>query len=292
MLPKNNASKEILKCRLCDGKTESLFTLRNMHRYDVRYYLCSCCNSLQTENPFWLDEAYSDPVRYTDTFAAQRALSMPRLTLFVAWILGIPSSSNVLDWGGGDGLTTRILRDLGFAAHCHDKYAANTYAGGFNFDEATQYDIVTCFEVLEHMVNPRIELGELLARRPRMVFLSTCFYSGQDESWTYLAPYSGRHIFFYTVEALASFAESRGYDYILTNNLIVFSSTPISKLRKLAIRFILSQKGKWTTGIYLSLRPPRGRTERDWYEMRIKVGDTEPYSTRTPIHRHRAFLDK
>ena len=262
-----------IPCRLCEANSEKIFEIRNMHRYDITYYRCEKCGSVQTEQPYWLNEAYSNPIRYTDTFAADRAIRMSCLTFFIAKILGISRASPVLDWGGGDGLTTRMLRDLGFDAYSYDMFAQNTYAGGFDDELLRDYSIVTAFEVLEHMADPAKELNELMARKPKVVIMSTCFYSGQDKSWAYFAPYSGRHIFFYTEKAIHGFAKLLSYDCFTVNNLVVLSVSPISKNQQRLLRFALSNKGQMISRVLLSVFPPKGKMLTDWQYMREQVGD-------------------
>lgn len=260
-------------CRLCGARASYVFSLSLISRYNVSYYRCNSCKSLQTENPYWLSEAYKDPVRYTDTFTADRCIHMPRLTYAIAKIVGISTRCNVLDWGGGNGLMTRFMRDLGFDARNYDMYEKNTYAGGFDDEEEKQYEIVTCFEVLEHMANPREEISLLLARNPKIALLSTCFYEDQAKSWPYLAPYSGRHIFFYSTDGLKQFAKKKGYSSIAKENLIVFHNEPLSRLQSKLVKFALSSQGQRLISICLALFPPSGRIFEDWQEMRIKVND-------------------
>ena len=50
--------KNNLRCRLCSGDLEYKFQLLLLKNYRVSYYQCVNCSSLQTEEPYWLDEAY------------------------------------------------------------------------------------------------------------------------------------------------------------------------------------------------------------------------------------------
>ena len=224
-------------CRICDGQTDYRFTLRNMGRYDIDYFVCSACSSMQTEKPYWLDEAYANAIRYTDTYVGERSQRMPRLAYCLAKIFKLPQQASVLDWGGGNGLMTRLLRDLGFDARNYDMYEKNSYAGGFDDEPGKSYDMITSFEVLEHMAEPKAEIDQIFERNPKLILLSTCFFRGEDINWFYLAPYSGRHVFFYSPKALLEIASSRGYKAIISNNLIIYHKKSISKLTKKLICF-------------------------------------------------------
>lgn len=261
-------------CRLCNGQADYCFTLRNMGRYDIKYFVCSACGSMQTEKPYWLDEAYANAIRYTDTYVGERSQRMPRLAYCLAKLFKLPQTASILDWGGGNGLMTRLLRDLGFDARNYDMYDKNSYAGGFDDEAGKNYDMITSFEVLEHMAEPKDEIAQIFERNPKVIFMSTCFFCGEDINWSYLAPYSGRHIFFYSPKALLEIASSRGYSAILFNNLIVYYKEPISKWTKKMIRFCLSERGQWWINLWLAIRPPKGLMGEDWQTMREKVGDT------------------
>ena len=45
-------------CRFCSGELENKFQALILQKHSVNYFLCKKCLSLQTEFPFWLDEAY------------------------------------------------------------------------------------------------------------------------------------------------------------------------------------------------------------------------------------------
>lgn len=262
-----------MKCRLCSGSLTELYTLTLMRKITVKYYTCNQCRCLQTEEPYWLSEAYSDPVRYTDTFAAHRCVSMSQVTYLIFKLFGLTNRERLLDWGGGDGLLTRMLRDLGINAYCYDLYGKNLYAGGFNGNLDDSYDMVTAFEVLEHMASPANELQRIFSLQPKVLLFSTCLYYGQGKSWSYLAPYSGRHIFFFSRESLQILAKQFQYEYIENNNLIVFYRLRLSSHKKWKLKFLLSQIGLRLASVILSLKPPTSLMIDDWNEMRCRVKD-------------------
>ena len=45
-------------CRLCKGGQKYSFSKKILNKYHVDYFKCSECGSLQTEYPYWIDEAY------------------------------------------------------------------------------------------------------------------------------------------------------------------------------------------------------------------------------------------
>ena len=94
------------KCRLCNGSLKASFCLEVLAKYEVQYYKCADCQSLQTETPYWLDEAYDHKnLSNTDTGAAQRNLHNLAACFVMAKLF---NAKNVIDVGGGDGLLCRM----------------------------------------------------------------------------------------------------------------------------------------------------------------------------------------
>src|SRR5262249_43503280 len=145
-------------CRLCRGPLRRRFALRVLGKYDVGYFLCQDCGSLQTQPPYWLAEAYGHNLSNLDTGAAQRNLHNLAACYALAKLCNL---RNVLDVGGGDGLLCRLLRDYGVNCFVRDRYARPAYAQGFTEPDFRQPDLVVAIEVIEHFANPGPELDEL-----------------------------------------------------------------------------------------------------------------------------------
>ena len=200
-------------CRLCGGETAPAFDGVVLGRHRVQYLRCLTCASLETETPHWLHDAYADGeatanLAEADTGAAQRNLQTWAGTMVVAGLLGL---RNIVDFGGGDGLLVRLLRDHGLNAFVSDEYAAATYARGFTRPDFARPDLVTAFEVIEHFADPAANLAQIFGGQPRAVLLSTLVYDGQGAEWWYLAPHGGQHVFFYSERGLQLIAERYGY---------------------------------------------------------------------------------
>ena len=189
-------------CRLCYGQLVYVFSLKVLTKYCVKYYKCGGCNSLQTEAPFWLDEAYGDGnLSNIDTGAAQRNLR----NLAACWAISkLFNLKNAIDIGGGDGLLCRLLRDYNINCYVEDKYAIQTYGKGFTDQDFEIPDLITGFEVLEHYENPVVNLSNIFSYNPKVVLFTTALYNHQKEDWWYLSPEAGQHIFFYSKEAIES----------------------------------------------------------------------------------------
>src|SRR5579871_1583582 len=151
-------------CRLCSGATTFAFALRVLNKHTIGYWRCSLCGSLQTDPPHWLDEAYASIHSATDTGMVARNIQMAQLSSLIFAIAGIGPKTLCLDWGGGNGLFCRMMRDQGFNFFNDDKYAEPFYCAGFTADtiHIAKCDVITSFEVFEHLPNPKAELAEIL----------------------------------------------------------------------------------------------------------------------------------
>jgi Methyltransferase domain len=218
-------------CRLCAGATTPKFSLEAPPG-TISYFECVSCGSLQTQEPTWLEQAYAQSnMSDLDTGSVQRALHNCAFILLLAKLLPIHKS---LDFGGGNGLLCRMLRDRGLDAHSVDNYCRPTYARRYEGSLSNKYDLITAFEVFEHLPRPAIELGTLFSANARFIVATTEVYLGQDASWFYLCPEHGQHVFFYSRKALANTAKRYSYTYYPVHQWHLFATEPIPSL-KLAI---------------------------------------------------------
>jgi hypothetical protein len=225
---------DIEACRLCGCNARQIFTKQVLQRHVVGYFLCDNCGSLQTEEPYWLSESYSqNNLAAVDTFAANRAITNLGMVASLRNILGV--KGRMLDYGGGDGLLTRLLRDQGIDAFVYDAYANPTYAGGFSGSLDDEPEMVTAFEVLEHLVTPRDFFFALSASTARVFLSTTCLYNNDGPDWFYLEPGTGGHIFFYSPKALQIVAKSSGWSVVLAKRFQLFVRGELSTFQRLAL---------------------------------------------------------
>lgn len=270
--PEAEPSADEIPCRLCGGPSAQRFRKTILRTHDVGFYECRECGSLQSEEPYWLEESYSDGRRVLDTSAALRAQKLQALTWFVAKSFGLDASHPVLDWGAGDGLFVRMLRDAGLDAHHWDPYSENLYAAGFEGDRESRYAMITAYEVWEHLPNPGEELAKIFAIGPRIHMATTGLYTGQGPEWDYLNPLTGRHVFFYSRRAVDRLARDAGYQVeVFGNKLLLFYRDPPSRLRLGVLRRLLArQHSRIHPALYALLRPA-GLGPRDYRQMSEEV---------------------
>jgi hypothetical protein len=230
-------------CRLCGRPASEAFRRHVLRKFDIAYFRCDNCGCLQSEPPYWLDEAYSTgSLADIDTGPGLRALDGQALVYVTARILGYPANASVLDVGGGNGLLCRLLRDIGFNARVLDRYAHNTLAKGFD-DIGTTPDIVCSFEVVEHFPNPKDDMKAILARGAGPCIVGTQTYHNQGADWFYLASETGQHVFFYSNAGMDILARQYDYHYVRINDWHFFIRQPLRRIKSSLLWRAVSARG-------------------------------------------------
>jgi len=256
------ASGPLPFCKICDSPCRLFGNAVVLRKHDVRYFRCTACGFIQTEQPYWLEEAYSSAIARQDVGAMQRNLVNREVTSAVLTLL-FPKVSQALDFGAGHGVFVRLMRDRGFDFYWSDLHASNDYARGFEYQEGGRYDFLTAFEVLEHLEDPVPELSKLMALSSAVLVSTTLVPPGTSRvsDWWYFVPSTGQHISFYTPEALQVLAKRFGRVLLSSGEYHLFAKESCSEvLYKLATRM------KTATMINQLFRRP-SLIERDFKQM-------------------------
>lgn len=227
---------EMSACKVCGGRMTSTHRGILLGRYEVEYFKCSVCEFWCTEEPYWLEEAYSNAISTTDTGLVYRNLLLARrLKIIVSHLF--PQGPYV-DWAGGCGMFVRLMRDSGFDFYWQDRYADNLLARGFEWDEAdagrSPASLVTAFEVLEHTPDPLEFIDEALSQTGAdALFFTEVLHPGAqvDPEWWYLAPGTGQHISFFSEQTLKKIAELRGMHLRSWSSFHLLTKEPVSQRR-------------------------------------------------------------
>jgi Methyltransferase domain len=199
-----------LHCRVCGEETESVFQATVLEKYRVRYFYCGRCGFLQTETPYWLNEAYESPVATSDTGIVRRNLDVS-LRLASLLFFCFARTGCYVDIAGGYGLLTRLMRDVGFNFYWSDKFSDNLLARGFEVESASPpFEAVTAIEVMEHVPDPLAFLNETMNQyKTDTVIFTTELFDGRPPSpseWWYYSLQTGQHISFYQRKTLEHIA--------------------------------------------------------------------------------------
>ena len=141
--------------------SQSNFYLFGTSGIFVEYVRCTrCCFVFTVFFDSWSTHDFSRFI-YNDDYIhvdGEYALARPsRDAETFARMFGSHANSRILDYGGGAGVFAAKLRTLGFSAvETYDPYTAPERPDG-------TFDILTCFEVLEHSPFPRATLQDMRA---------------------------------------------------------------------------------------------------------------------------------
>lgn len=192
-------------------------TAKVLDAYDAVYHRCGGCGLVATRETPWLEEAYKRAIHDADVGLLQRARRSRVLTSSVLRFEGRRDGS-FLDWAAGYGIFTQEMREHGYDFRQHDDYAEAVMAREFADDGRAHYDLITAFEVVEHLADPVRELAPVAARTDLML-VSTCLLpepAPRVGDWWYYMPEVGQHITFHTSDSLRRLAEQLGFQ--LTTN--------------------------------------------------------------------------
>ena len=204
----------IPSCPVCNATRTKAFDATILKRYRVEYFYCDGCGLLQTEPAHWLPEAYANAITALDIDLVARNQANARKLACCLYLL-FGARGRHLDFAGGYGLLTRMLRDFGFDAYWFDPYCENLFARGFeDVTGSSGYETASAFEVLEHVQDPLAMLRDIKARSgAHTMFLSTELFEGAPPSpdkWDYYVKDTGQHITFYQARTLRVIAKELG----------------------------------------------------------------------------------
>jgi hypothetical protein len=226
------------KCPISGQEMRSVFSATVLGKYDVTYYYCEESGLLKTEKPHWLEEAYRDAIAETDTGLVHRNISkQKRLEPILERLFH--GRGKFLDVGGGYGLLTRLMRDIGFDCYSTDRFCKNLFARRFEPGEGFKATALFAFEVFEHIEDPLQFLTDVFDKYGcRTVIFSTLVYEKEipGRDWWYYSFEAGQHITFYQPRTLDLLAERLGCRcFALVEDLHVITDRKISGLDRLLL---------------------------------------------------------
>lgn len=221
-----------MKCLICGNKTIMFSEAQILRKYRVKYYQCTNCSFVQTEKPYWLTEAYSKAITDQDIGMVGRNINLANFTSVVISFL-LKKGSKYLDFGGGYGLFVRLMRNNGYDYYRYDKYCENLFAKGFDINDATtqNFDLVTAFEVLEHLEDPLHEIRKMLRLSKNLLFSTAILPDSNPRpgEWWYYGAEHGQHLSIFSMKSLQELANTFNlYLYSNKKGLHLFSDAKIS----------------------------------------------------------------
>ncbi len=230
-----------MKCKICQSESEILFTEKVLDKYNVKYFHCRSCGFIFTEEPHWIEESYSSAINSSDTGIMDRNIHYSRLTSVLLYFF-FDKHEKFLDYGGGYGIFTRLMRDVGFDFYWDDKFCENILARGFEFIRSGQEKVkaVTAFEVFEHLINPIEEINKMLKLADTIIFSTELLpvEKPDPKDWWYYSFDHGQHVAFYSSKTLRFIAGKYQLNVFSFGSLHVLTKNKFNPLlAKLLLKF-------------------------------------------------------
>ncbi|HBG06029.1 MAG: hypothetical protein A2075_15700 [Geobacteraceae bacterium GWC2_58_44] len=223
-----------MTCPICAAATGCFGTATVLQAHLAEYRQCKSCGFLFVHEPAWLDQAYASAITREDLGLVQRNL----------WLSGAASSvvstwldagGRFLDYGGGTGLFTRLMRDAGFDWYWYDPFCHNLFAQGYAAEirDGVSYELLTAAEIFEHLVDPVAGVAGLTALSSNIIFTTQLLPDPPPplDQWWYYGLEHGQHVSFYSRKSLKLLGERFGLELTSNgDNLHMFSKKAFSEL--------------------------------------------------------------
>lgn len=226
-----------MKCKICSKENKPIFTSIVLDEFEVEFFYCENCGFLQTEEPYWLERAYNSPITIEDTGILYRNLRLRNMTsIFIPLLFN--RKGKFLDYAGGHGIFTRLMRDLGYDFYWIDKYAKNLFSRGFEYNQEDNIEMITCFECFEHLEDPQPDIKSMLDVSNNILFSTELLPSPvpSPKDWWYYGMSHGQHISFYSLRTLQHIADTYNLNFYSFGSIHIYTEKKISALKLLILK--------------------------------------------------------
>ena len=243
-----------IPCKIC-GDDSDLFDRVDFNKYcnsgnfyefgfanvNVDYHRCRSCGFLFTTLcDDWTAEDFGkfiynkDYLKVDSEYLRVRPLHVG--THFARRLSGA-EDARILDYGSGAGVFEERLRAGGFTQiQSYDPFSSPARPSG-------TFDIITCFEVIEHSIDPRATLRDIISYlRPNGCVLFSQTIQPPDilslrGSWWYLAPRNG-HVSTFTEECFEILGRELGLMFYRGDTVFAYAGPAPGRLAQIALASI------------------------------------------------------
>lgn len=238
-----------VKCVICEGTTEIKLHV-DIHDWQKQpLFQCRACSFYFFHQPDWLPQSFSAELNELDLGSVARCS-------FVADFMAAIFSSDrentrVLDWGGGDGLLTRLLRERGFDCVWYDPFVQPRFVGDAIYEGDSPVGVTVASEVFLHLTDPLRALRSLLAISDIVVVTAVVPPKQVNPNWWYLMPETGQHVSFFPITALKELANrtdtclysDRRFFHVFADRRLSIWKRMLIRVRPLAFSIAFAQQG-------------------------------------------------
>jgi len=222
-----------MSCKICGDIKQKIFKKKILNKYDCNYYQCISCSFIQTDEPFWLEEAYKSAITSLDIGLLARNTFLQKEIPKIIYSC-FPEAKKMVDYAGGYGVFVRLMRDSGYDFYRQDDFCENIFAKNFDVNDIStkKFDLVTAFEVFEHFNNPLESISKIFDYAANLILTTELIPDDEAEieNWWYIAEETGQHISFYSSKSMEIIAKKFNKNYYQKSRTThIFTSKKLSQ---------------------------------------------------------------
>jgi len=221
-----------MNCPICSKPTKHLDTIDlstnclglffTSDATPIEYVLCAHCGFCFSPTMYaWSDRHLSETVYNSEYVLVDPDFVSERPTnVFKALVNAFPDPKNIkhLDYGGGNGLLSSLLKEVGWSTQTYDPFMYDN-----KIIVGNKFNLITAIEVFEHCTRPQQLMKQIssLLSSTGVLLLTTLLSDGNLQkplTWRYASPRNG-HVSLFSYTSLRMLAKQYNLNlYSPSNN--------------------------------------------------------------------------